>query len=327
MPKISVVVPIYNVEAYLRRCVDSILNQTHSDLQVILVDDGSPDGCPAICDEYAAKDSRVLVLHKPNGGLSSARNTGVEAATGEYILFVDSDDWIKPEMAEILLGLCEKYDADIAECSFENHYEGGSSNQTACTGEVLVQTPEQALGSLMGERDFSSVVWNKLYKAEVAKRVVYPPGKQHEDEFVLHRYCLAAKRIVYIDKPLYNYERGRPDSYMSQGFRLERFDGCEALRERMHLVWERSMSAVEERTNNRYAFVLFYRLGESCREGVEFDNPRVVQTLQNALQDWEHIKTEKRPIEKRYKKAFKVMQKGMPALCKYHAKHMRKFEL
>ena len=115
---ISIIIPVYKTEPYLRKCVDSVLAQTYTNLEVILVDDGSPDDCGKICDEYAAKDSRVKVIHKENGGLSSARNCGLDVATGKYIGFVDSDDWIDPDMYETLLGLLLRYDADIAEGSY-----------------------------------------------------------------------------------------------------------------------------------------------------------------------------------------------------------------
>ena len=109
MPNVSIIIPIYNVEQYLRRCVDSVLQQTLENIEIILVDDGSPDNCPLICDQYKAQDNRVKVVHKKNGGLSSARNAGLKIATGEYILFLDSDDWIEPETAEELVSIAEKY--------------------------------------------------------------------------------------------------------------------------------------------------------------------------------------------------------------------------
>ena len=120
MATISIIVPVYNVEKYLERCVKSIQNQTYSDLEIILVDDGSPDSSGALCDQYAKEDKRIKVIHKKNGGLSEARNYGIEAATGSYIMFIDSDDWIDLDMAEMLCKLSNKYDADIVECSWRN---------------------------------------------------------------------------------------------------------------------------------------------------------------------------------------------------------------
>ena len=124
---ISVIVPIYNVEKYVNKCVGSIVNQTYTNLEIILVDDGSPDRCPEICDEWAKKDSRIKVIHKKNGGLSDARNAGMKIASGDYIAFVDSDDWIAPEMYERLLMAIKNDNSDIAACAVKMVWEDGSS--------------------------------------------------------------------------------------------------------------------------------------------------------------------------------------------------------
>jgi len=126
MPKISVIVPVYRTEAYLARCVDSILSQTHTDLELLLIDDGSPDCCPQLCDEFAAKDSRVRVIHKENGGVSTARNAGLDAAAGDYIAFVDSDDWIEPDMYEKMLAAARQYNCDVMLCDCVKEYPDGS---------------------------------------------------------------------------------------------------------------------------------------------------------------------------------------------------------
>lgn len=135
--KISVIVPIYKVENYLNRCVESIRKQTYRNLEIILVDDGSPDACGEMCDRYAQEDSRIRVIHKENGGLSDARNAGIEVATGEYIAFVDSDDWIDDKMYEVLYSTLLKYNADIAECSYRNLYADCIVEETNCTGNVV----------------------------------------------------------------------------------------------------------------------------------------------------------------------------------------------
>lgn len=213
MSLISVIVPVYKVEPYLHQCVDSILNQTFKDFELILVDDGSPDNCPAICDEYAKKDSRVIVIHKENGGLSSARNAGLDYvfanSNSEYISFVDSDDYVD------VLFLSEMYQAvdyvDMAVCPFFVADNGNiivpqSFDSVECDGDGYWDIP--CYGRV------GSVAWNKLYKKTLFKDVRYPVPKLHEDEYVLHRILNSCKKIHIINRPLYYY-RKRSDSIMS----------------------------------------------------------------------------------------------------------------
>lgn len=204
--RISVIVPVYKVEAYLNRCVDSILAQTYRDLEVILVDDGSPDNCGAICDGYAAADSRVRVIHKENGGLSSARNAGMEIATGEYITFVDSDDWIEPEAYAHLLSVMKKYDVKLV-C-------GGRYDVKSATGEKKVglcpQKEEKISAEEMVGRIFlwdgcDSAAWDKLYHRSVLEGFQYPLGKICEDVPVTYKIVLKAQWVAMSDKPYYNY--------------------------------------------------------------------------------------------------------------------------
>lgn len=173
-PLISVIVPVYNVEKYLPRCIDSILNQTYKNLEIILVDDGSPDNCPAICDEYAQKDSRIKVIHKANGGVSSARNVGLDVATGEYIGFVDSDDWIEPDMYEFLFMRATDYNVDISRCASVWEYGKGRCEEILTDNEnenmFLLDGEDLILDLVNGAWD-EGVVWNKLYKKEIVKNV------------------------------------------------------------------------------------------------------------------------------------------------------------
>lgn len=192
---VSVIVPVYCVEDRLRRCVDSILNQTLRDLEVILVDDGSPDGCGAICDEYADRDSRVRVIHKANGGLSSARNAGLEVCRGEYVAFVDSDDWLETDMLQLLLDSCLQYGAQIAECGYRSIYSDRTEDSCPDDGEVLQADGLRAVKGLLEWTDFSTVAWNKLYLYNVIKNIRYPEGKLHEDEFTTYRIFLQAEKL------------------------------------------------------------------------------------------------------------------------------------
>lgn len=212
MPQISVIVPVYKVEQYLNRCVDSILNQTYTDLEIILVDDGSPDNCPAICDDYAAQDARVKVIHKKNGGLSSARNAGLDAAHGDYIAFVDSDDWVDPEMYEALIKLAEEHDADIVQSEYRFYRPWKTENKILdCDnrGTVDCYTNMEALEALyFGPQMFDGItimVWTKIYKAELLKDIRFVEGYIHEDVEFTPRVLYAAKKIIKYNKSFYNY--------------------------------------------------------------------------------------------------------------------------
>lgn len=203
---ISVIVPVYNVEEYLPRCVDSILAQTYRNLEVILVDDGTKDNSDQICDAYAAKDSRIKVIHKKNGGLSSARNAGMDIAKGEYFGFVDSDDWIEPETYETMLGLALKHDAKMV-C-------GGRYDVDSATGEKIVglcpRKEEVISGVDMLGRVFlwdqcDSAAWDKLYHRSLFQEIRYPSGLICEDVAIFYRLVELTEKVVLCDKPLYNY--------------------------------------------------------------------------------------------------------------------------
>ena len=177
---ISVIVPIYKVEKYLHKCIDSILAQTYTNLEIILVDDGSPDNCGKICDEYAAKDSRIKVIHQPNGGLSAARNAGLDIATGDYIGFVDSDDYIAPDMYEKLYNALVKNDADMAICDYQRFGNELPYDEMSLTTEVI--TGLQAMEKQNTVINCSFVVaWSKLYKSFIFSNVRFPVGKINED--------------------------------------------------------------------------------------------------------------------------------------------------
>ena len=203
MPKISVIVPVYKAEPYIHRCVDSILSQTYRDFDLILVDDGSPDRCGAICDTYARSDSRIHVIHQPNGGLSAARNAGIDWAyansASEWLTFVDSDDYLHPTMFEALLNAAESYSAHISVCGYaETH---GESLEIA-DHSVSIWTPQ----AFYRERNVNATVaWGKLYHKACFKEIRYPVGKIHEDEYVTYRILFTQEKLAFIDAPLYGY--------------------------------------------------------------------------------------------------------------------------
>ena len=245
MVKVSVVIPVYNVEEYLRRCVDSVLAQTLSDLEIILVDDGSPDHCPEICDEYAAEYDNIQVIHKPNGGLASARNAGMKAATGQYLFFLDSDDWLDDEGLERLYLCAEEYQVDFvryrsirsgwpgmepnAPCMFEpvRELRGGYYHHSDIVKEVyprLITTPQMTMGAIVG-------AWGSLYNLAFLRKndlCFYEEVKFSEDLIFSARVVRAADSFYYIDQPgIYHYFYN--PSSISKSFRSGRWDSCKEL--------------------------------------------------------------------------------------------------
>lgn len=202
-PKISVIVPVYKVEPYLRKCLDSIINQTYRNLQIILVDDGSPDNCGVICDEYAAKDRRIQVIHQENGGVSAARNSGLALVTGDYIGWVDSDDWIEADMYEYLLENALKYQADIAVCSRFERYK----NKCVRRGweHLDVLNTEQALELLLKNNVMQNYLCDKLWRRELFDNICFPVGKTFEDIAIMHKLFIKAERVICLPEAKYNY--------------------------------------------------------------------------------------------------------------------------
>lgn len=223
---ISVIVPIYNVEKYLQKCVDSIINQTYKNLEIILVDDGSPDNCPQMCDDYAKKDSRIKVVHKENGGLSDARNAGMKVATGEYVSFIDSDDYISLDFYETLLQTMIDNDSDIVECSVVKFYENEKFDEYSDDLKVTNYETVDALDGLISENPFKQHVWNKLYKSSVALDIPYAVGKLNEDEFWTYQVFGKAKKVTRIYKTMYYYFQ-RGSSIMGNGYNIKRLDALE----------------------------------------------------------------------------------------------------
>lgn len=210
VPGISIIVPVYKVEPYLNKCVDSILSQTFTDFELILVDDGSPDNCGAICDAYAAKDDRVRVIHKENGGLSDARNAGIDAARGEFLGFVDSDDYILPEMYEQLYGACMEYGVRMAGCDALWIYDDTDAVDTGSDGTTSLLTADEFFLRMIDVRRFMDVTaWNKLYHRDLFEGVRYPVGKIYEDQGTTYKLVFQNEKLAYVSKPLYAYRKRR----------------------------------------------------------------------------------------------------------------------
>lgn len=241
-PLITVIIPIYNVEKYLRECLDSVLAQTYTNLEILLVDDGSTDGSGAICDEYAGKDSRIRVIHQENGGLSAARNTGLDAARGEYVSFVDSDDVVGPHFIEVLYDALIQVGVQLSLCCFRRFVDGQPfGKENSIHGQIcwsrreaiheLTKTDENPRAELV------SVSWNKLYHRSLFEHLRFPVGKLHEDEFVILPLLLQVERVVKCEDVLYFYrQRSESITGSNQQQNPKHLEVLDAFRERCEIL-------------------------------------------------------------------------------------------
>lgn len=241
---ISVIIPVYKVEKYLDKCIQSVINQTYSNLEIILVDDGSPDNCPQLCDDWANKDERIKVIHKKNGGLSDARNAGLDIATGEYIAFVDSDDYIESDMYECLLDKIIKTQSQMAICNFEYVDTDGNITTLNTMGQDCCFSSRQILADWCGnDLVYYVVVWNKLYSRKCWENIRFPVGKIHEDNFVMYKLFFTCNRIVCSKTKKYNYVQ-RNNSIMSAKISPKRFNSVEAFCETFRFYQENGLSDI-----------------------------------------------------------------------------------
>lgn len=256
--KISVIIPVYQVEKYLVECIDSVCNQNYKNLEIILVDDGGKDNSGAICDEYAKKDKRIKVIHKKNGGLSDARNAGIEKATGKYICFIDSDDSVSQKYIEDLYYHLIKNNADISICSYQEIYSKEDIREIVSDNRDLVYTSKETLKN-MYSKDIGIemiVAWNKLYKIELFNDIRYPIGKIHEDEFTTYKLIYKAKKIVYFSEQLYYYYQRNNGSIMRSSYNEKRLDYIEAMEERLKFYKKKNEKELYEITFQYYCYML-----------------------------------------------------------------------
>ena len=215
--KISVIVPVYNVEEFLDRSVGTIVNQTYTNLEILLIDDGAKDKSGKKCDDWAKKDARIKVIHKENGGLSDARNAGLREATGDYIAYVDSDDWIEENMYERMLGAALKNDADVIICRYAEEYRDRTIKKG--TDKEILFNKEELINAYLEDNDDIVVynsVWSKLFKRELVEGVEFPVGRNSEDIMYTTRAFCKANKAVYIDSPFYHYVQDREGSIMNE---------------------------------------------------------------------------------------------------------------
>lgn len=217
---ISIIVPVYNMEQYLERCMESIINQTYPTLEIILVDDGSTDRSPQLCDAYAKKDSRIRVVHKPNGGLSDARNAGLAIATGTYIGYVDSDDWIELDMYERMYSACVENGAQLAVCRYASEHSADAAchSMESGSGTVVPLSREELLKIYICGHDkyiIYNSVWSKLFHRDLVQDMLFPKGRNSEDIMYTTRAFCKLKKAVYLDTSLYHYVLDRAGSIMN----------------------------------------------------------------------------------------------------------------
>ncbi len=245
-PLISVVVPVYNVEKYIHKCVDSIINQTYKNLEIILVDDGSPDNCPKICDEFAKNDKRIKVIHKQNGGLSDARNVGIEVAKGKYITFIDSDDYIETNYVELLYNTINDDKSDISIGSHKVIYDSGKIIDKS-TSERTILNPKEVLKRILYDDGIDLSAWGKLYKLNLFKDIKYPVGRLFEDSATTYLLIDKANKISINSCVIYNYII-RNNSITNSSFNLKKLDLITSTREM-----------------NDYILNKYPKLGKACK--------------------------------------------------------------
>lgn len=287
MIKISVIVPVYNVEKYLYRCIESILNQTYKNLEIILIDDGSPDKCGEICDSYAQKDDRIKVIHKKNGGLSSARNAGLEMATGDYFSFVDSDDWIEKDIYEHCIDLIENKNCQIVdfECLFTNvtlkkENPNKNFNYEVIEGKEILR--DYLLRGQNQKAPFT--VWRKLYKRDLFNVIRFPEGKINEDIATNYRVLMSCKRLIHTDKVGYYYFQDN-QSYTRNGLMKRDFDLLDACEELKRLCQNEEYRDIKYLVKVKSARSYFSLLAKIAFYGIRDDELNKKEVIKNLTKE------------------------------------------
>lgn len=235
MELVSIIIPVYNVEKYLNKCIQSVVNQSYKNIEIILVNDGSQDNCHRICDEWAKKDERIKVIHQTNQGLSSARNSGIEIANGDYLCFVDSDDYIDTNYIQILYRTVHENNADMGICRFADIDENNKLLESGNIQQIAegVYTGKDILKELIFTFKLPiRVVWNKIYKKSLFDNIRFAVGRINEDEFIIHRLIASSDKISVTNKVLYYYLH-RNNSIMSSGFNIKKIEYLIALEDRI----------------------------------------------------------------------------------------------
>lgn len=281
MDLISVIVPVYKVENFLDECIASIVNQTYSYLEIILIDDGSPDCSGEICDTWAGKDTRIRVIHQKNAGAGKARNAGLAVARGNLIAFVDSDDYLAPRMYESLQCLMDD-DTDIVECDYlsttQDHIFDYANEEKE---DITVYSTQEALKEHISDNYFRQLIWNKLYRREVVADIEFPVGKKIDDEFWTYRVLGRARKLVHCNKILYAY-RQQPGSVMHTLTAEKRIQAVEAKKLRHEFVKEQFPSLVPQ-SYSSLVLDCMYQIQRVLQEAAVADRKRIVKYCKNVL--------------------------------------------
>ena len=283
LPTISIIVPVYKVEPWLRECMDSILGQTFRDFELILVDDGSPDGCGAICDECARLDTRVRVIHKENGGLSSARNAGLRIARGAYILFIDSDDFVEANMLQRLMQAADQHSADVVMFNFDTYYppeHTGWKRAGSSFSSAVMSNAEFAAFLAHSDHWPASIACNKLYRRQIWENLSFPEGFIHEDEAVIHHVVEQCRTIAIIDDCLYHYRQIVSTSITGQGIRIASFDKLTALADRILCAHKNGWQELAGHTAYQYIYCLLDLLPRFPRTA---ENEKYFRRMEDSL--------------------------------------------
>ena len=260
MPEISVIVPVYKVEPFIHRCVESILLQSFYDFELILVDDGSPDNCGAICDAYAASDNRIHVIHQKNGGLSAARNTGIDYVMAHshshWLAFVDSDDWVHPDFLKVLYSTAEQTLCKISACGFFRT-EGEAFPEIQDASVLCLSADDYYCGQVHG--GVTAVAWNKLYHRSLFKKLRYPIGKLHEDEFTTYRAVYQTGKVGVTPAQLYAYYQN-PEGIMRSEWNPRRMHVLEAFEQQIAFAREKGNDRLLRKTAEQYIYSTYEHL-------------------------------------------------------------------
>lgn len=275
---ISVIIPVYNVEAYLPQCMDSLLAQDYEQLEVILIDDGSRDESGAICDAYAAKDSRVKVIHQPNGGAAAAKNAGLRVATGEYLTFLDSDDYLEPNVYGYMVEILRKENADAVQCAFRDVWKGRSKDCVVYSGREVVDSDEY-LSRLMVDYT-CALLWNKVYRRELYDGIFFEEGHKIDDEYFTYQGFLKDRKIVFDDRIIYNYRRRASSAMNSPEAAYQR------LQDKLDSTQKRRKMVLKHRPQLRKIYDQYYLDSLWCLSGLEGNTEETILQFRKCLKQY-----------------------------------------
>lgn len=304
---ISVIIPVYNVKKYLSECLDSVVNQTYKNLQIILVDDGSTDFSGKICDEYANNDNRIIVVHQKNAGAGAAKNTGLELIDGDYFSIIDSDDYIELDMYEKMVNSLEKYNADIVQCLFRNVYVNDSFDRKyKIKGNYpKVLTPKNFLKEYLYDWKYA-IFANKVFKSSLLKDIRFPVGRKIDDEFFTYKLVCNAKKVVNIDNILYNY-RMRKTSVMNENDtdRLI-YDRIDCFVERCDYIRKKYPSLDKKYLTKLYDSLLYYKTQVNNTEKLEKYISKIQKPKINKIDKINEIMRYKKLLDDSYDQSNKI---------------------